>query len=303
MARARSIKPAFYKNEQLAECSIWARYIYPGLWQLADREGRLEDRPKRIKAELLPFDSADVEKLLAELETRGFILRYQVEEQKFMQILTFSKHQKPHHREVASVIPPPLNEPVNNSNKDAPRNVLSSNGQHSKTEKGRVRTSLGTSKKAVARGGNPPLNPIPLTLSNLNPLKDPRDARASVSDFEALWNAYPKRAGNNPKKRALRCYRARLSEKHTSIEMLEGAQRYAKFCALTGKTGTELVLQCATFLGPDKPFLQSWKAGNGSGEWWKSEVGTLAKGRELRVAARPGESMEDYRQRIRAALT
>jgi len=107
MSRSRNIKPGFYKNEDLAECSIWARYIFPGLWMLADREGRLEDRPKRIKGELLPFDSVEVEPLLDELKARGFILRYEVEGQRFIQILAFAKHQNPHHREPPSIIPPP----------------------------------------------------------------------------------------------------------------------------------------------------------------------------------------------------
>jgi uncharacterized phage protein (TIGR02220 family) len=111
MARARNIKPGLYKNEDLAECSIWARYLFPGLWMLADREGRLEDRPKRIKGELLPFDSQDVEPLLRELTTRGFVLRYQVDGASYIQISKFKEHQTPHYSEKQSVIkPPPLQE-------------------------------------------------------------------------------------------------------------------------------------------------------------------------------------------------
>src|SRR5688572_30178162 len=102
MARARNIKPGFYKNEDLAECSIWARYIFPGLWMIADRDGRLEDRPKRIKGELLPFDSQDAEPLLRELEARGFIQRYQKEGGSYIQILKFKEHQTPHYSEKAS---------------------------------------------------------------------------------------------------------------------------------------------------------------------------------------------------------
>ena len=67
MARARNIKPGFFKNEELAECSLAARLCFPGLWLLADREGRLEDRPKRIKGELFPFDTFEVGPLLDEL--------------------------------------------------------------------------------------------------------------------------------------------------------------------------------------------------------------------------------------------
>lgn len=109
MARARNIKPGFFKNEDLAECSPWARLCFAGLWTLADREGRLEDRPKRIKGELFAFDSVEVEPLLQELARHGFVLRYSAAGGNFIQILTFDKHQNPHHKEPASVIPSPQN--------------------------------------------------------------------------------------------------------------------------------------------------------------------------------------------------
>lgn len=106
MARARNIKPGFYKNEQLAACSVWARYIFPGLWMLADREGRLEDRPLRIKAELLPFDGESVEPLLSELQANGLIVRYKKNGASYIEIPGFTRHQAPHYSEKASVIPP-----------------------------------------------------------------------------------------------------------------------------------------------------------------------------------------------------
>lgn len=107
MARARNIKPGFYANEDLAECSVWARFIFPGLWMMADREGRLEYRPKKIKGELLRYDNQDADPLLLELQAHGFILIYEAEGKEFIQIIKFSMHQNPHHREVDSVIPPP----------------------------------------------------------------------------------------------------------------------------------------------------------------------------------------------------
>lgn len=113
MARARNIKPGYYANEDLAECSVWARYIFPGLWMLADREGRLEDRPKRIKGELLRFDDQPIEPLLAELASKKdaqgipFIVRYQNSDGRFIQISKFSVHQTPHYSEKQSVIKPP----------------------------------------------------------------------------------------------------------------------------------------------------------------------------------------------------
>ncbi len=109
MARARNIKPGFFKNEDLAECTPWARLLFAGLWTLADREGRLEDRPKRIKGELFPFDSIEVEPLLQELERFKFIQRYEIDGFKAIQVSNFEAHQTPHYSEKSSGIKPPPN--------------------------------------------------------------------------------------------------------------------------------------------------------------------------------------------------
>ena len=103
--RARNIKPGFYKNEELAGCSLQARLLFPGLWMMADREGRLEDRPKRIKGEVFPYDDFDVDALLCELAEAGMIVRYQVDGGKYIWIPNFLKHQNPHKREKDSDIP------------------------------------------------------------------------------------------------------------------------------------------------------------------------------------------------------
>ena len=107
MARARNIKPGFFANEDLAECEPLARLLFAGLWCLADREGRLEDRPKRIRAELLPYDMCDADNLLNQLQARGFILRYTHGEGRFIQVLKFDSHQNPHMKEAKSSIPAP----------------------------------------------------------------------------------------------------------------------------------------------------------------------------------------------------
>lgn len=107
MARARNIKPGFFANEDLAECDPLARLLFAGLWCLADREGRLEDRPKRIRAEILPYDMCDADDLLNQLQARGFILRYSHGEGRFIQVLKFDSHQNPHMKEAKSSIPAP----------------------------------------------------------------------------------------------------------------------------------------------------------------------------------------------------
>jgi len=105
MARSRNIKPAFFFNEQLAEVEPLGRILFIGLWTIADREGRLEDRPRKIKAEVLAYDDCDVDKLLTELHEKGFIVRYEVEGKKYIWIKKFSKHQNPHVKEAQSTIP------------------------------------------------------------------------------------------------------------------------------------------------------------------------------------------------------
>lgn len=105
MPRKRDIKHEFFKAEEVARVSPLARLLFIGLWTIADRDGRLLDRPGRIKAEVLPYDQADVESLLGELARERFIVRYQVAGRPLIWIRTFSKHQSPHPAEKASELP------------------------------------------------------------------------------------------------------------------------------------------------------------------------------------------------------
>lgn len=107
MARLRTLKPSFFTNDILAEVEPLGRILFQGLWCIADREGRLEDRPRRIKAEVLPYDDADADQLLNDLAEREFIIRYEVEGKRYIQIVNFTKHQSPHYKELPSAIPAP----------------------------------------------------------------------------------------------------------------------------------------------------------------------------------------------------
>lgn len=107
MARSRNIKPGFFTNDELAECHPLGRLLFAGLWTIADKEGRLDDRPKKIKAMLLPFDEADCDALLQQLNDHKFIIRYRVNGECYIQISNWKKHQNPHCKEAASEIPAP----------------------------------------------------------------------------------------------------------------------------------------------------------------------------------------------------
>jgi hypothetical protein len=106
MARARNIKPSIMDNEDLAELEPLTRLLFIYLWMLADREGRLEDRPKRIAAQALAYDrNADVQAMLDVLQRGRFIDRYSAGGVACIQITGFSKHQTPHGTEKDSVLP------------------------------------------------------------------------------------------------------------------------------------------------------------------------------------------------------
>jgi hypothetical protein len=153
MARTRNLKPSFFTNDNLAECEPLARLLFAGLWTVADREGRLEDRPKKIKAELLPYDDCDIESLLNSLHSHGFIVRYCADNNQYIQVVNFAKHQNPHQKENPSTIPAPdLSE-----------------------------TSTGNSGTIPALTLNPyPLSPIPSTLT-LNPSPRVEGAQPAAS--------------------------------------------------------------------------------------------------------------------------
>lgn len=107
MARSRNIKPGFFSNDSLAELPALTRLLFIGLWTICDRDGRLEDRPRKIKAEALPYDECNVDAALQALHNSGFIIRYASGGLRCIQVVNWAKHQNPHMKEAESTIPAP----------------------------------------------------------------------------------------------------------------------------------------------------------------------------------------------------
>lgn len=98
--RARNIKPGFFSNELLGTYEPIITLLFAGLWCLADKDGILEDRPLRIKAELFPYrEGLDINGYITVMERDAFLTRYEVAGVKYIQINNFAKHQSPHHTE------------------------------------------------------------------------------------------------------------------------------------------------------------------------------------------------------------
>lgn len=192
--RARNIKPGFFMNEDLAECDLAARLLFIGLWCLADREGRLEDRPKKIKAFVFPYENFNVDELLNQLQEHNFILRYQVNGSKYIQVINFTKHQNPHPKETASVIP-------------APNEHLTESHGNYKTSREKVVTSNGNSETSHADLLNPDLlNPDILIPDSLNPdlcISDPLTPSSANVNVGSCVCEPPEPRENSPKNRIL----------------------------------------------------------------------------------------------------
>lgn len=98
LARAGNIKLSLYTSEELARLPIAARWLFVGLCMMADREGRLEDCPQRIKMTSFPADELDVGPLLAGLAEAGLIVRFQAEGNACIWIPGYAQPQSSRHK-------------------------------------------------------------------------------------------------------------------------------------------------------------------------------------------------------------
>lgn len=119
MSRSRNIKPGFFKNEELADLDAHTRLLFIGVWLLADRDGRFENRPRKIKAEIFPYEDVNVEACIAQLCAKQFLTMYEVDGEQYIEVTNWHKHQTPHHRETASDIPPPPQQKRQKKQRDA----------------------------------------------------------------------------------------------------------------------------------------------------------------------------------------
>ncbi len=106
MSRIRTIKPEFFTSEDIVSLTPMARLFYVSLWCEADREGRLEWKPRTLKMRYFPGDDIDVVPLGEELCRLGLVDLYEAGGKQYASIPSFKKHQVVNNREAASIIPP-----------------------------------------------------------------------------------------------------------------------------------------------------------------------------------------------------
>ena len=269
MARARNIKPGFFSNDLLAEIPPLGRILFAGLWTIADREGRLEDRPKKIKAQVLPYDECSVSDLLDDLANRGFIIRYAVDEDGFIQVQNWKKHQQPHIKEGASAIPAP-DEPGASTVQ-----VPGEPGIKTPDSLNLIPDSLNPIPSPSAQVPGPvALLGEPATRKKTRKTKGPLSQLPEKyrESFDALWDCWPAEIPNCWDKES-RCFASKpvnrgakgIAETRfaaiVGAGFCEGPELYASgFAYITEspKVKEGFVQSVETFLGPEKRTFEAW---------------------------------------------
>nr|DAF90438.1 MAG TPA: replisome organizer [Myoviridae sp. ctdyF5] len=149
MARIRTVKPEFWTDEKVVECTIPARLLFIGLFNFANDLGCMERSHKRIKMQVFPADLIDCEPLIAELIAHGLLTEYSVNGQEYLYIKGFAKHQKIN-RPSATKIPAPALLTENSSGNGSQFSDDSVSPQGCLTD--------GKGREGKGKGSNPSLN-------------------------------------------------------------------------------------------------------------------------------------------------
>lgn len=255
---------------------------------MADREGRLEDRPLRICAEVFPYRRNITEKRADEmlwwLDEQAFIARYRALEGLAIQVLEFLGHQNPHKSERPSKIQP-FSPELHRA-----RSVESKNKHSSKPEvAGLIPSSLtpdsgfltpdspftdtctsvqGASPNRISssptEGGGQRVNGHHEEEGN-GSLEGGEGAvpRDDWSDFQRVQAAYPKRSGRTDWGRAEHFCQVLIAQHGETWASLEAAaQRYAEYTRATEAESTQHVLMPGNFFdvnNRDKPWKDPYE--------------------------------------------
>ena len=105
MARIRTIKPEFFTSEDIFDLTPLAHLFYAFLWCEADREGRIKWKPRTLAARFFPEDDYAIDDLAQQLVDQGHVKFYEVKEQVFCFLTSFTEHQVINNREKESSFP------------------------------------------------------------------------------------------------------------------------------------------------------------------------------------------------------
>lgn len=99
MARIRTVKPSFFRHEQLQDLEAahpgqHVMLVFAALWGHCDKAGRFEWNPRSLKLDILPFLDFDLSASLVLLREAGLVKQYQSGSKTYGEVPTFNEHQR-----------------------------------------------------------------------------------------------------------------------------------------------------------------------------------------------------------------
>lgn len=105
------IDPEFWLDEDITSIDFSYRLFYIGMWNFSDDYGVIEDSPKKLKAQIFPYDDVDCGKIIFRLKGLKKLVPFDAEGKKWLYIRKFLKYQR-------------IDKPSNTRNPEAPQEVL-----------------------------------------------------------------------------------------------------------------------------------------------------------------------------------
>lgn len=231
MATGRMLRSQISVSPQVNDLSLKAALLFTWLIPHVDDFGRLHADERRIKATIVPMREDikidDIKESLMEMYDQKLIVLYMIEDELYLQLTKFEKHQQGLHKRTSSKIPPPESANLLDSGKfpEIPGNSCLT--EQNRTEENRTGTEQKNSSEAKKPASSPVDFPQDIFISI--PLVDGSEfpiGETMVDEFQKCYPGVDVRQSlrsirgwciSNPKKRKtrrgiLRCVNGWLSD-------------------------------------------------------------------------------------------
>lgn len=204
--RIRSVKPEFWRSDDIAALSREQRLLFIGLWSYVDDNGVGIDDHRLIASDLFPLDEDQnetrefVRESLASLSKGSLISRYEVGGKRYLHISTWKNHQRvdnPNKPRFPLPPEPPTSDDTEERQSDArdPRETRESLASGTEEQRSSKRT------------------PSPRPVGGAEP-----------ESFAEFYAAYPRK---RERKKAVIAYRTALRAGASPEQLLQSARSYA----------------------------------------------------------------------------
>ncbi|WP_072689314.1 hypothetical protein [Rhodococcus marinonascens] len=208
--RIRSIKPEFWRSDDITPLPIEDRLLFIGLWSYVDDNGVGRDKLADICADLFAHDLSvsphgtlmRIDDGLKHLHASDLITRYSVDGRQFLYIQKWKAHQKINRPSPGRYPPPTSDDAVFTESSLSAHDIDSEASLPGAGEQG----NRGTGEQGIKNSCSPAA-----------PTSEYPDA------FQDFWDEYPRKAG---KRKALAAWQ-RACRRASESEILDGAVRYA----------------------------------------------------------------------------